>query len=347
MKAKPKNILVKMPNWLGDAIMATPILEDLKKHWPEARLTILCQSNVAALFNYDPYVDEIFSYTKPSGWIHRTWHKNVIDHLQHGDYDLGVLLTNSFSSAWWLWRGHVGNTIGYTSFFRRFLLDQSIPFPEKIEKQHLVVTYKMLLQQLGIPVSNTKPKLYLSQSEKQVAQDFLSRHDVSKDSVVVGINPGAAYGSAKCWLPDRFKEVALKLLQKPNVFVLFFGDQTGAPLVNSICQDMPERVINMAGKTTLRELMALIQACSIFLTNDSGPMHMASALNVPLLALFGSTSEIKTGPYNGGKVIHKHVECSPCFLRECPKVDFPCMTRIGAQEVYDELKTLIEEQNKG
>src|SRR5690606_25793788 len=109
--------------------------------------------------------------------------------------------------------------------------------------------------------------------------------------------------------------VTKKLLEDPDVHVMYFGDPTGAPLVHQICESLPERVIDLAGRTSIRELMALIKCCSAFLTNDSGPMHIAAALGTPLLALFGSTNEVKTGPYPQGEVIHKHVECSPCYKR--------------------------------
>lgn len=343
MPHDPRNIIIKMPNWLGDAVMATPVLSDVRSKWPQAKLTAMCQSNIEPLLAGNPHVNEIFSYKKPSGWIHRAWHKDVIVPLQHGEYDLGILLTNSLSSAWWFWKGHVKNRIGFAKGIRGLFLDKAIPFPKNCARQHLVHTYKMLIEQIGIPLSATSPKLYLSEEEKKTAAELLKRYGINQDDIIVGINPGAAYGSAKCWLPDRFKEVTKKLLEKPNLYVLFFGDYNGKPLVDQICKDMPERVLNLAGKTKLRELMALINACSLFLTNDSGPMHIASALHVPLLALFGSTSQIKTGPYNGGQVIHKHVECSPCYLRTCPKPDFPCMTRISSDEVLDELKKMIEE----
>ena len=111
-------------------------------------------------------------------------------------------------------------------------------------------------------------------------------------------------------------------------------------MINDICKDFPQRVVNLAGKTSLREFIALIQSCNALLTNDSGPMHIAAALKVPLLALFGSTSDVKTGPYHHGKVIHKHVECSPCYKRVCP-IDFRCMKRIEVDEVYRELRALL------
>lgn len=335
-----------MPNWVGDLVMATPLLEDLRHHFPDAKITAMAKSSLAPILEHDPNINEVFAFKKPSGWVHNIHSNEIIDPLRFGKYDLGILTTNSLSSAWWFWRGLVENRVGFATNLRSLLLDKAVPFPKNKETQHLVITYKHLLLPLGIPISTTAPKLYISQDEKEAAKTLLASYGVTPKSIVVGINPGAAYGSAKCWLPERFKEVTHKLLQNPNVYVVYFGDNIGAPLVHEICQNMPERVVNLAGRTTLRELIALISSCSIFLTNDSGPMHLASALNIPLLALFGSTSDVKTGPYNGGKVIHKHVECSPCYQKVCP-IDFRCMTKIGVNEVYNDLEHMIEKINKG
>lgn len=339
---KPKNILVRMPNWLGDLVMATPILTDLRHQWPEAKITAHCQGILGTLIQEDPHINAVRVFKKPSSWLNPRAHSTIAASLKEEDYDLAILLTNSLSSAWWYWLAGLKNKIGYADHYRSLLLDYPIPFPKEREIQHLVITYKMLLNPLGIPVSETAPALYLTEQERQQATERFNQAGFNSKQLIVGINPGAAYGSAKCWLPERFKEVAQKLIEKPNVSVVFFGDKAGAPLVNEICQTLPtDRVMNLAGKTSLRELMALIKECSLFLTNDSGPMHMASALGVPLLALFGSTSDVATGPYQGGKVIHKHVPCSPCYRRECP-IDFRCMTRIDVSEVYHELQQLME-----
>lgn len=340
-KETPTNIIVRMPNWLGDLVMATPLLKDLRNYYQNARITAMCQSNAAALLQQNPYIDEILSFNKPNGWLHYQ-HRDIIDPLRFGNYDLGVLTTNSISSAWWFWMGHVKNRIGYATNLRSFLLDKAVPLPKNIEKQHQVITYKMLLEPLGIPISDTSLELFVSREEHESAVALLAKFGIDLEkNVVVGINPGAAYGSAKCWLPDRFAHVTRRLLENRDAYVLYFGDNNGAPLVNEICKDMPERVINLAGKTTIRELMALIQICSVVLSNDSGPMHIAAALKTPLVALFGSTSSIKTGPYNHGRVIHKNVECSPCYKRICP-IDFRCMTRIEVDEVCNAMLALIE-----
>jgi heptosyltransferase-2 len=345
-KEKPKNIIVRMPNWLGDLVMATPVLADLRSHYPDATITAMCQSNVCPLITHDPNIDEIFCYKRPSGWIHRRQHFEITEPLKKGEYDLGVLLTNSFSSAWWFWRGNVKNRLGFATHLRTLLLNKAVPFPKEIETQHLVITYKMLLKPLDIGISKTPTKLYLTDQEIQEAKDLLKKFgiDFGKHKII-GINPGAAYGTAKCWLPERFIDVTKRLVENPENYVVYFGDNVGAPVVNQICQHFPNRVINLAGKTSIRQLMALVKCCSAFLTNDSGPMHIAAALGTPLLALFGSTNEVKTGPYPKGRIIHKHVECSPCYKRVCP-IDFRCMKRIEVDEVYNELISVLEESGQ-
>lgn len=339
-RAGPKNILVRMPNWIGDCVMATPVLRELKEAFPQATLTAMAESGAAELLQEDPFIDELYRFSRPSGWLHRQENRQVIQQIQKGGYDLGVLLTNSFSSAWWFWRGKVSLRLGYAMHGRSFLLSEAVP-PSSDPSLHQVASYQALLEPLGISASSHLPCLYLSEEEKEGAKMRMQRHGIAPEHIVVGINPGAAYGSAKCWLPSRFRHLTSRLLENPLVRVVYFGTAQQKQLLQDICVGLPPRVINLAGETSVRELMALIDHCDIFLSNDSGPMHIASALDTPLLALFGSTSPVKTGPFGRSKVIDKEVECSPCFKRECP-IDFRCMTRIEVEEVYTTLQQLIQ-----
>lgn len=330
---KPQRILVRMPNWLGDFVMATPILTDLRHHWPEAKITVVCQGVLSSLFQGDKTVDEIVTWDRKKGFLDRYWNFEPLKE----EYDLGILLTHSFSSAYFFWRSHVSIRWGYADHCRSFLLTHPVPLPPEKESQHLVITYKKLLEPLGIPISNTDPYLYISEDEKRNTIQQLYSMGVTDSDVLIGINPGAAYGSAKCWPPERFKELNTLLLNHPTVKLIYFGDKGQSTLVENICKNFhPDRVLNKAGKTTLRELISFIGCCSLFITNDSGPMHVASALGVPLIALFGSTSPVKTGPYKGGIIIQKKVPCSPCYKRVCP-IDFRCMKSISANEVYTQV----------
>lgn len=333
-RLEPRNIIVRMPNWIGDLVMATPILSDLRKAYPNARITAMCRSPICELLKEDPEIDELFCFSKASGFGRRAGRRSVIEKLRKGEYDLGILLTHSFSSAWWFWLGKVKIRLGYECNGRKILLTHRLPFPENIQNQHLVVTYKQILQPLGISVTDTPPRLYLTPKEMNDSRALLLQQGIPEGALIVGINPGATYGSAKCWLPERFREVTQKLLRDENIYIVYFGDHGTANLVKEICQGLPSRVVNLAGLTTLRELTSLISQCDVILTNDSGPMHIADAIGTPIVALFGSTSEVVTGPYRLGTVIHKHVECSPCYQRTC-HIDFRCMKRIEADEVYE------------
>jgi heptosyltransferase-2 len=345
-KLQPKNIIVRMPNWIGDLVMATPILTDLRMAFPEASITAMVYEKIGPLIEADPAIDELFLFSRAKGMIRRIRQRNIVEKLRDGNYDLGLLLTNSFSSAWRFWQGGVKNKVGFSGDGRSFLLDQAVPFPKERKMQHLVLTYKALLEHIGIPRSKTAPRLFLKKDEKKGAWDFVKRFDIPAEAKLIGINPGAAYGSAKCWLPERFREVAKRLIDEdPTHFVLFFGDLSHKQLINEICTGLTARVVNLAGRTDLRLLLALISICSVFLTNDSGPMHIADSLDIPLIALFGSTDPIATGPYRHSQaVMQKKVPCSPCFKRVCP-IDFPCMKGLTVEDVFKRvLETLHQNE---
>ncbi|MDF2550347.1 MAG: hypothetical protein K0S07_1414 [Chlamydiales bacterium] len=326
----PHKIIIRMPNWIGDLVMATPLLSDIKEHFPDCHLTALVQSNVAPLLEKDPRLDALIYLDRPKNrFERRSEKKRVIEEIRQGSFDLGILTTNSLSSAWLFFRGKVKERIGFKAFLRRFLLSKALPFPLNREEQHLVATYKELLRPLGLPLSNTLPALHCQQEQINQALQRLSDLKVSKSQPIIAINPGAAYGSAKCWLPERYRTLT-KALLKEGRQIIYLGDPKGASLVDTICRGLP--VVNLAGKTTLEELTAILSQVDVLVTNDSGPMHIASALGIKTVALFGSTSAIKTGPYQKGLVIHKHVPCSPCYQRECP-LDFACMKQIEVQEV--------------
>ncbi len=326
-----------MPNWVGDAVMASPLFIDLKSKYPDLKITLMCQGAIGQLFSQEPFADHILSFKKPSGFIHKLHQSDLIRELRKGEYDTGILTTNSFSSAWWFWRGLVKRRIGFEGRGRSLLLTDAIPFPKVRNDQHLVKTYKELLKPFDIQVSNTLPRLIVSEEEKKGALNLLSQEGY-KSGKLIGINPGAAYGSAKCWLPDRFRELAKSLIDA-GCHVIFFGDSTQRKMVDEITENLGPNLINLAGKTTLRELMAYISLLNVMVANDSGPMHMAYALKIPVVALFGPTSEKISGPLGISETVHKHVECSPCFKRTCP-IDHRCMTRIETKEVFDAVMRL-------
>lgn len=326
----PQNMIIRMPNWIGDLVMATPVLTDLKAAFPHCSITAMCRAPLAQLLEKDQAIDELFSFTKRGNQFLRRERRDCVAKIRQGKFDVALLLTNSFSSAWLFWLGKVPCRIGYKDHFRTHLLTNPIEPP--LEKMHQVDRYKKLIEPFGITRSKTIPRLFLAESEIDLINKILYQRGYRKNEPLIGINPGAAYGSAKCWPPEKFRELSLRLAKKG--WILFFGDDTTAPLVKEICLDMPSNVINLAGQTTLRELACFIHECDLLISNDSGPMHIGQALGVELIAIFGSTDEEITGPYlQPQSVLRKKVYCAPCFKRECP-IHFPCMEEIQVEEVF-------------
>lgn len=338
---EPKNIIVRMPNWIGDLVMATPVLVDLKTQFPGCQLTAMCQSPGGSLLEKDKNIDELFSFNKGKwGFERRQANRDIIDKIHYGKYDTGILLTNSFSSAWLFYQGGILRRIGYSRGFRRFLLTERVSFPEGIV--HQVDQYKKLLEPLGGQKSETLPQLYVTKQEQDEIRDLLKQRGWDTNEKLIGICPGAAYGLAKCWPLDRYKKLAKEFAEQGH-FVLVFGDSSLYLAAKEICKSLPEQVINLAGVTSLRQLMSGLSICSLVVTNDSGPMHIASAMNVSLIAIFGSTDQRKTGP-SQGHIIDKHVECSPCFKRTCP-IDFRCMKTISVKEVLNLAEKILCSKN--
>ncbi len=324
-------IIVRMPNWIGDAVMALPVLEDIKAWNKHAEVFILGHLSICELVKESPFVDGVIAFSKKEKNVPK-----IIADLKHHKFDIGLLTTNSFSSAWWFWKAKIPVRIGYSMHFRRLLLTHPACRPKNSEQVHEVEMYKALLNPItGQSSSLTRPTLYVSAQEKKQAWATLEAYGVSDTHRIIGINPGAAFGPAKCWPKERFIALTHRLIEDMRCRVLYFGDQDTKTLVDDIVRHFPPRVVNLAGKTTLRQFIALVDTSSAFVTNDSGPMHIAAALRKPLVAIFGSTNEVKTGPYKWGSVIHKHVSCSPCYRRVCP-IDFRCMMQISVDEVYEE-----------
>ena len=229
--------------------------------------------------------------------------------------------------------------IGYAAHFRGFFLTDSLVASK--EKEHQVIQYKKILQPLGIPLSDTRPRIFLDDKEIKNAKEHLYQRGYVEGKAIIGINPGAAYGSAKCWPPERFRALAMRLLLEKDCYVVFFGDEKTASLVKEIRRDLPEKAIDLAGVTSLRELACIVKECTVLVTNDSGPMHIAGAFSTPVVALFGSTSPIVTGPWNDATILRKSVACSPCYRRVCP-IDFRCMKQIQVDEVVSAIQNALQ-----
>lgn len=333
-----------MPNWIGDLVMAIPVLSSLRKAYPSAKITAMCLRSIASLLHKHPDLDEVFQFDRGEVFIRNTVKRDIVQKMRYGQYELGIVLPNSFSSAWLFWQGGVKRRIGYEGNLRNWLLTDPVSRSLQQSGHHMIITYQLLLTSLSIPYLITSPNIYLDPIEIEYARNIFRIYGIIEDSSVLGINIGAAYGSAKCWPTTKFYLLVKKLLDNhPRVRLVFFGDQSLSDTVKKLCSSLSKRAINLAGLTTLRELAAMISLCDGFITNDSGPMHIADAVGTPLIAIFGSTCKYRTGPYRGGTIIHKETACSPCFSRICP-IDFRCMEEISVQEVYNACTRILQKK---
>lgn len=329
-----KRILVRGTNWIGDAVLTTPALAALRARFPQARIALLVKPAVAELLQCHPAIDDIVLYRDPGPHAGLGGKLSLAIQLNRGRYDLAILLQNAFEAAAVTALAGIPNRYGYATDGRSFLLTHRVPLTPKVRRKHQVEYYLEMLKPLGVPVEPSAPTLRTTPGEDAAASELLHAFGVKPDQVVIGLNPGSVYGSAKRWLPERFAQVADRLAAEHEACVLIFGGKGEEALGTAIAGMMTAPTIVYSGRTTVRQLMALIKRCRLFITNDTGPMHVAAAFGVPLVAIFGPTNPVTTSPYGPGHELVRHpVECSPCLLRECP-IDHRCMQGLGVDAVH-------------
>ena len=349
-------ILIRGVNWIGDAVITMPSIRAVRHAFPDAHISLLVRPWVADIFKENPDINDVILYDdRYKGFIGKIRLAKV---LRNQKFDIAIILQNAFDAALIAWLAGIRERVGYSRDYRGFLLTKAIPVSKNVPESHQVHYYLNLLKSMGIEAKETLPFIYLSDDEREQARNLLAtsaeaplRHNVTDSRLLFGINPGATYGSAKRWLPERFAELILRIINELNGNVIIFGSQSEVKMVDEIISLADpngdsslhhNRILNMTGKTGLRELAALIAECDAFITNDSGPMHMASALFVPVVALFGSTDRSATGPFGEGhQVITKNLPCSPCMERECPEGNMKCMSEIAVEDVFTALKKVL------
>jgi heptosyltransferase-2 len=342
----PKKILVRATNWIGDAVMSLPALEALRTRFPQAEIVLLAKPWVGELYWYHPAVSRQIVYD-PEG-MHKGprgfW--KLIQTLRAEHFDTAILFQNAFHAAWMAWCARIPLRVGYARDSRSTLLTEAVEVPPAATYGHQVNYYLHLLFRAGLidkPEPIREIRLILTAAEKKWAAKRLESLGLPGPRFLVGLNPGAFFGPAKRWLVERYATLADRLVGGLHADVLIFGSPAERPLAEAIAWAMKHTPTIVAGKTTLRQLMALLAQCHLMVTNDSGPMHLAAALGLPLVAIFGSTDERATGPVGPHARVVKHrVACSPCGLRECP-VDFGCMNGVTVDEVYRVALELVRE----
>ncbi len=349
-----KNLLVRGVNWIGDAVMTMPALRALRKELPDIKISLLVKPWVAPLFENNPFIDNIILYEDNYSGMSGKFRLSSV--LRTKSFCSSILFQNAFDAALIAFLSGIPQRIGYNRDLRGFLLTDSIPFDNDDRKMHHIEYYLNILRQAGINAEFSLPYIYLSLNERLRTRNLLK----GLKRPVVGINPGASYGSTKRWQPEKFAEVTRKIISDLNGSVVIFGGPSETGIAEKIINELASfhsslpglapqsgagvtrHLLNMAGKTNLRELSALISECDVFLTNDSGPMHIGYAVRTPMVAIFGSTDPELTGPVGiGNKKKKKNTDCSPCFKRTCERDKMDCMDAITADEVFDAIEHSI------
>ena len=339
LDVNPKKILVRSTNWIGDAIMTTPAVRTIRENFPGAAISMLAQPWMADVFSASPHVDEIIHYEKKGKHKGLGGMFRLALFLRQQHFDMTFLLQNAFEAAFIAALAGIPVRAGYRRDGRSLLLTHGVKIRPEIRKKHQVFYYQALLNDLGLTCGSDELFLQLSDADMHFARQFVRNGEGGK---LVGINPGAAFGPAKCWPAERYGEMARQLHEKSGARFVVFGTGADQPTVDTICGFGHEFIVGMAGKTTLAQAMALIALCDAFVTNDSGLMHVGAATKTPLVAIFGSTDAVATGPFSEQAVVlQKELHCRPCLKKDCPS-DFKCMLDITVDEVVGAVNRLLE-----
>lgn len=339
---KIKRLIIRSTNWIGDAIMTTPAMGALRRALPQTEITILSKPWAAAVFENSPHADRIFIYQSDGRHKGLLGKMRLAKDLRGLAFDAAVLFPNSFEAALLTFWAGIPTRIGYGTDGRTLLLTHPIACRPQIKKIHQTRYYLNLLQQVGVQAENGALEIYLSDSERRQAADRLKGYGKGAGEIMVGINPSATFGPAKQWFADRYARLADRVAALTAGRVLIFGGPADAQLGLRIAKMMQHPVINLAGKTKLREAMALINHCRLFISNDSGLMHVAAALGVPVLAIFGSTDPVATGPWStAARVVRVSLPCSPCKKPQCPEGHLQCMDQIEVGMVLKVVREML------
>ena len=320
---KPFRILIRSSNWLGDAVMSVPAVRAIKKGRPDAHITILSPEKIAPMWKLVAEVDEVLSLPNKSLFSAT----RLI--ARQARFDVAILFPNSLRVA--LETAGIPRKVGYRGHARAWLLNQIVREPRRPgPPEHHAKRFLRIADDCGADVDLTKEvKLALTQPSNDKPEKFL------------GLCPGAEYGPAKRWLPERFAEAASAVSAQSKAKWILLGTEKDRTIGETIATALGENCSNRIGQTTLNELIEELRRCRALLTNDTGTMHLAALLGIPVVAIFGSTEPALTGPLgNGHTIVRHHVECSPCFLRECP-IDFRCMKEVTVPEVVNAVMSTL------
>jgi heptosyltransferase-2 len=325
-------ILIRATNWVGDAIMALPALRAVRGRFPEAEIAILALPYVADIYRDQQLCNSLIVYDRKGAHATFSRRERLAGELRALKFDIALLLQNAFDAAWIAWRAGIPQRIGYARDARTLLLTKSVAVPRPGEiPAHEKYYYLELLRRAGWIEAFPEESLItlnVPEQSRRRAAEFLAASGARPTAMRIAVGAGASYGSAKCWPADRFAEVLKHLQQQIDADVILFGTTAEVRVSTAIASGMPRPPINLTGRTAVADLPAFFSGCHLFIGNDSGAMHVAAAVGLPVVAVFGPTDPQGTAPVTPKcTIVQQRPYCSPCFLRRCP-TDHRCMTAV-------------------
>lgn len=338
----PRGVLVKAVNWLGDVVMSLPALRAVRQAFPDARLSVLVKKELASFFDGSPWIDEVIPHALGSGRRGLADRRELVRRLRASGFDLAVIFPRSFSSALWAALGGIPCRVGFVGDARRLLLTHKTNRPPALLARHQVDDYLYLLREtLGIEGNADDHRPDVHERHRGAMRNWLAAHRRRPHARLVALAVAAAYGPAKEWPAERFAALIDRLAERHGAESVLVG----APSERTKCEDVARAsrsgAVIGAGETSVGEAVALLSLCDGFAGNDSGSMHVAGALGIPTIGLFGSTRPERTAPLGPRtRVLYHQIECSPCLERTCRFGHYECLKRIDADEVVGALTDL-------
>ena len=344
-------IMIRATNWVGDAIMALPALRAVRKRFPEAKIAVVARPYVADIYRNQNICDQLISYDARGMHAGFSGREGLATALREQKFDVALLLQNAFDAAWLAWRSGIPQRIGYARDGRSLLLTRAVAVPKPGEiPAHEKFYYLELLRRAGwIDQLTGEPFIELAVPEvnRRNAADILLAAGSRPHAFRIAIGAGASYGSAKCWLPERFAETVNRVQLQSDADVIFFGTAAETAVSGAISASLKRPPVDLTGKTAIADLPALLSQCHLFIGNDSGAMHVAAAVGLPVVAVFGPTDAMGTAPVTPRcTVVQQKPYCSPCFLRRCP-TDHRCMKAITPAMVEAAVKPWLSAVEAG
>ena len=328
------HLLIRAPNWMGDVVLSLAAVRDLRRNFPVARIEVLARPGVADLYRAVREVDAVRT---------ATGFKGDIESIRAGAFGAAVLLPNSFGTALQALLARVPERWGYATDGRGRLLTRRARVPPEVRGRSEVYYYRAMLAGVGLEVT-ASPDVTLRCPEEWSARGAAlldAGGSDESDGPWVGFSPGASFGAAKRWIPERYSAVGDFLGRQHDARIAILGGRDERPLANAVAAGMRAPARNLCGETTTAEMVGVLSRLRLLVTGDSGPMHVAAALGVPVVAVFGPTDWRETAPFTAAhRLVREPVHCSPCKLRECP-IDHRCMTRISADRVLEAARELL------